>query len=150
MVLTPQQAAQKMDAIEIAVARNIRDAEMNTIIAGRAIAWGQTMGPFKTAWLRKYRPGLYSRRFPRPPADPGRINSQSGELARSWQASQVVQGGDLVTALFNESESAKWIAGSGKGRSRMMHRPVEKRIAERIEPIRINNLTDAIQKALST
>ncbi len=149
MLLTPQQAAQKLEAMEKSVVENVRDAEMSTIITARAIAWGQTMGPFKTAWLRKHRPGLYSRKNPRPPADPGRINSQTGSLAQSWKASQENKSQDLVTALFNESESAKWIAGSGRGRSRMMRRPVEDRIVERLMPIRISNLKEAIRKALT-
>jgi hypothetical protein len=149
MNMTPQQAANWMNSIPGRVETNIRDAEMNTIITGRGIAWGQTMGPYKLAYLRKFKPGRYSRKSPSPPGDPGRINTQSGVLARSWQASQGIRASDIVTTLFNESESAKHIAESGKGGSRMMHRPVEERIADRILPIRIHNLSEAIRKALT-
>jgi hypothetical protein len=149
--MTPQQASDWLLLLPVRVQNEIIDAEMATATTGRAIAHAQTMGPFKTAFLRKHRPGLYSRNKPRPPADPALINSQSGVLAQGWRHRQGMRAsGDVVTVIENDSESAKWIAGSGMGRSKMMRRPVEERIAERLTPIRMENLKDALRRALST
>lgn len=148
--MTPQQAAAHLVLLEQKVVENIRDAEMETAIHGRAIALSLTSGPFKTAYLRKFRPGLYSKAAPRPPADPALINIQSGLLNRSWQLSQETIGPHIVTSIFNESEHARFIAASGGPGSKMMKRPIEERIAERLAPVRIRNLSEAIRKALST
>lgn len=150
MNMTPQQASDWLMLLPVRVTHEIFESEMNTIVTGRSIAWAMTSGPFKSEWLRKHRPGLYSRKSPRPPADPALINTQSDQLRSGWQHSQGMRAsGDIITALFNQTDSARAIAGSGTGRSRMMHRPVEERIAERLAPVRLNNLTEAIRKALT-
>lgn len=100
-------------------------------------------GPYKTAWLqaqaRKRGAGLYSRRAPAPPANPGIINAQTGRLKASWFSSVGTTGWTWETQVKNSSPEFEFMGGTSK----MIPRMVVQLAMERERQARLQRQADA-------
>jgi hypothetical protein len=101
-----------------------------------------SMGTYSSAMLRAL--GFpYSRRRPRPPQDPAIINMQSGQFLFGWRLrAPRVDGGVMRTRLVNVAPHAKFLP---HGTRKMIARPFEKRIRERVETRRLRLMRAALR-----
>ena len=77
------------------------------------------------------------------------INKQTGEFARYWQrvAASAFRGG-LVAWTINNSRVAGFLAGRNRPRSRMILRPIDSKVAQLLRPIMVDNVQEAVRRAL--
>lgn len=107
----------------------VRDAEKASGQYALEEARRLSMGTYSTAMLRALG-HPYARARPRPPQDPAIINMQSGEFLFGWRLrAPRVDGGVMRTRLVNIAPHAKFLP---HGTKKMIARPFEKRIRERV------------------
>lgn len=145
---SPQEVAAEIRRRAAALPRAIRAAEMETIKAVQDTAKQFSRGGYSTlALTRMGHP--YAKRRPRPPADPGIINYQTGNFYRGWRRrTGGWSGGTLFSYVFNVSREGQLLQAGGTGRSAMMERNILRLVVPTIRRARIARLSRAIRKVL--
>lgn len=123
-------------------------AESESLDEGLGLFVRQSSGPLSRNDLaRMGHP--YARRDPQTPLDPAMVNIGSGDFLREWQEEGVEATDEgTVGSVFNDSESAKWLATGGEGESRMVERPIVAHVAQALAKPRAERLHKAALSAL--
>jgi len=129
---------------ETALRNGIKKAEGKSATAGKRIAQKLSSGPYSSEELAAM-DHPYARRHGAAQIDPAVINAQSGAFRRDWKTGQGdwVEG-SLLTTVENDNRVAKFMHGTKK----MVPRPIEELTAKILEPVRNENLSNAIEKAI--
>ncbi len=91
----------------------------------------------------------FARRAPQSPMDASKINIGEGTFSREWQQEGVVfSDSGTEGSAYNNSESAKWLATGGKGRSKMVDRPIVEAVKQEIQSPRKERLERAYKDVL--
>lgn len=90
----------------------------------------------------------FARSAPQSPVDASKINIGEGTFSREWQQEGIVSN-ELGTegSAYNASESARWLATGGKGRSKMVERPIVEAVKQEIQAPRKERLERAYKDA---
>jgi hypothetical protein len=141
--MTPAQAASEIERFNRRLEQELKRAEERSIEDARKIARQLSSGTFSTEKLAEMG-HPYAKRDPRPPAHPAVVNRQTGEFKENWHTDkQGWQGDTLKNSLINDDpkadlmETHRW----------MIFRPIRQRIMERLQPIRLQRLLAAFQRA---
>lgn len=148
MKKTSKEIVEYLNAVKSRLVVEVSQSEMQSMREAKLIAIRDfSSGGFKTAILRRMG-HPYSKRNPRPPANPAIMNRQTGLFRSSWQIhiSSDVSSQNIKSKLVNTAPYAGYVVGGGN--SRMMFRPIKKYIKDKVEPIRSRNLQYAIDEAL--
>ena len=80
------------------------------------------------------------------------VNKQSGEFQSAWKTRPPSSAfnGALRTAVVNDSRVAGFLAGKNRPKSRMVRRPIDSKIVELLQPIAVENVREAVRRALKT
>ena len=91
----------------------------------------------------------FARRHIEAMSDPEIINSSgSGDFARNWSTSTISSDSEGTEGdLTNDSESAHWLSRGGRGKSKMVTRPVIERVARLVGETRRIRTMEAFRKA---
>lgn len=142
--MTPGQAASEIEKFSRRLDRELQKAEQDSLTEAAQIAADLSSGPFKQFQLTAMG-HPYAVSNPNPPQDAAIINTQTGTFKKAWQTQAGEWDGDsLSNKLVNADRVADWL---DQGTKKMIARPIQARICERLEPVRLRNLEEAIRKA---
>lgn len=143
----PQQVAAEIRIRAAALGPALRRAETESVKEAQKIAISLSKGAYSSLELaRMGHP--YAKRRPRPPADPGIINKQTGQFLGGWRRKTGNwSGGTLFSSAFNISLHAKLLEAAPK-RSSQIARPLPSLVLPRIRRTRMARLQAAIGKVL--
>lgn len=122
-------------------------AEAEALEDAKREALASSSGPLTRRDLRRM-DHPFARRHGEAQADPEIINTGRGDFAREWSTSAVTNSGDGTEAdLTNDSESAHWLSRGGRGKSKMVARPVIARVARLVSESRKVRTMQAFREA---
>jgi hypothetical protein len=139
---------ERADAFPVRLAEAVVVAESESLDEGMGLFVRQSSGPLSRADLARMN-HPYARRDPQTPLDPAMVNIGSGDFLREWQEAPIETTEDGTQgSVFNDSESAKWLATGGEGESRMVERPIVAHVALALAKPRKERLHKAALDAL--
>jgi hypothetical protein len=143
---SPAEAVIRLRKMKTDLKRELRNAEKENLKDGLQIAKVYSTGTYSLETLRKMG-HPYAKRHPRPPADPGIINYQSGLFKRSWKKTLGTWSGNkLHSEIRNNAPYAGFL---DKGTDLMIRRPIRDRVIKALAPRRMIRLHKAVKKALT-
>lgn len=146
--MTPRQIEREFERMAKTLERRVQAAVNETAREGRLIARQDSSGRWNRR--RRARAGYsYSRLNPNPPPQSlGIINKEKGIFFAAWQMQPVRRfGSDFVAFVINRSDRVKdLVDASGKP---WLSRPIDERVARRIEPVFQFNVEQAVARSLA-
>ena len=132
-------SARSRSAVAAAEGKALEDAKREALAS--------SSGPLTKRDLRRM-DHPFARRHGQALTDPEIINKGGGDFYRDWQTEPVTATGDGTEGrLFNDSKSAHWLSRGGKGKSKMVARPVIARIKRLVQPERKRRTLAALKQA---
>ena len=132
-------SARSRSAVAAAEAEALEDAKREALAS--------SSGPLTKRDLRRM-DHPFARRHGQALTDPEIINKGGGDFYRDWQTEPVTATGDGTEGrLFNDSKSAHWLSRGGKGKSKMVARPVIVRVARIVRDSRRARTMQAFRQA---
>lgn len=140
--------ARKVEGLQSKIISAVIQAEQESLKETVATFHRQSSGGLTRRDLRRMG-HPFARRAPQSPVDASKINIGEGTFSREWQQEGVVSSDSGTEgSAYNNSESAKWLATGGKGRSKMVERPIVEAVKQEIQAPRKERLERAYKDVL--
>lgn len=142
--VSTSQALRIVEGLQKRLVERVAAAEALTLADAKEEALEASSGPLSTAELRR-RDHPYAVRHGVATEDPEVINEQTGRFKRRWQTRRPIKTGTrLESRLRNTDPKAKYMHGTDV----MLPRPIIRRVARRIKPMRRVRVQRALWSSL--